>query len=64
MKWGVPSPLPQIPIKTSEKVLFEVKIEKIKSKKNILALMLEGLHFNVLLGISWIKKANAIVNAD
>ena len=26
--------------------------------------MLEGLHFDVLLGMIWIKEANAIVNAN
>ena len=34
-----------------------------KNKKCIPAIVLEGLHFDVLLGMSWIKEANAIVKA-
>ena len=30
---------------------------------SIPALVLEGLHFNVLLGMSWIRETNAIVKA-
>ena len=49
--------------KKFRKFLFGVKIAVGKSKKSIPALVLEGLHFDVLLGMSWNKKATAIVNA-
>ena len=49
--------------KKLRKVLFGVEIAVRKSKKNITALVLEGLHFDMLLGMSWIKEANAMVDA-
>ena len=42
--------------KKLRKVLFGVKIAVGKIKKPIPALVLEGLDFYVLLGMSWIKK--------
>ena len=40
---------------------MEIAVEK--TKRCIPAIVLEGLHFDVLLGMSWIKEANAIVKA-
>ena len=49
--------------KKLRKVLFKIEIAVGKIKKQITALVLEGLHFNVLLEMSWIKEADTIVNA-
>ena len=49
--------------KKLREVLFGVEIAVEKNKKCIPAKVLEGLHFNVLLGMSWIKETNAMVKA-
>ena len=49
--------------KKLRKVLFGVEIAVGKNKRCIPAIVLEGLHFNVLLGMSWIKETNTIVKA-
>ena len=49
--------------KKLRKVLFGVEIAVGKNRKRIPAIVLEGLHFNVLLGMSWIKETNAMVKA-
>ena len=49
--------------KKLRKVLFGVKIAVGKNRKCIPVIVLEGLHFDVLLGMSWIKETNALVKA-
>ena len=44
------------------KVIKEVEIEVGKSKAVVSAIVLEGLHFDVLLGINWLKANGAIID--
>ena len=44
-------------------VLFGVEIAVEKSKRCIPAIVLEGLHFDVLLEMSWVKETNPIFKA-
>ena len=48
--------------KKLRRVLIGVKLI-VEKKVNIPALVLEGLDFDVLLGMSWIKNTNAVVHA-
>ena len=45
-----------------KKVIKEIEIEVWKSKATVPAIILEGLHFDVLLGMNWLKAAGAIIN--
>ena len=49
--------------KKLRKVLFGVEIAVGKRKRSIPAIVLEGLHFDLLLKMSWIKKTNTILFA-
>ena len=44
------------------KIIKEVEIKVGKSKATVPAIILEGLHFNVLLGMNWLKAAGAIID--
>ena len=44
------------------KIIKEVEIEVGKSKATVPAIILEGLHFDVLLGMNWLKAAGAIID--
>ena len=44
------------------KIIKEVEIEVGKSKATVPAIKLEGLHFNVLLGMNWLKAAGATID--
>ena len=50
--------------KKLKKVLFGIKMALGKFKVKLQALALEGLHLCLLLKMSWLKKANAIVHAS
>ena len=50
-------------IKKLIKILFRIKIVVGNNIVRIPAKVLEGLHFDVLLGVSQIKEASAVVNA-
>ena len=43
------------------KVIKEIEIEVGKSKATVPTIILEGLHFDVILGINWLKAAGAII---
>ena len=45
--------------KKLRKVLFGVKITVWRNTVTVLAIVLEGLLFDVLLGVSWLKEAKA-----
>ena len=45
--------------KKLRKVLFGVEVTVGKNTVTVLAIVLEGLHFDVLLGVSWLKEAKA-----
>ena len=44
------------------KIIKEVEIEVGKSRATVPAIILEGLHFDVLLGMNWLKAAGAIID--
>ena len=46
------------------KVVKEIEIEIGKSKATVPAIILEGLHFIVLLGMNWLRAAGAIIDVD
>ena len=45
--------------KKLKKVLFGVKVTVGRNAATVLAIVLEGLHFDVLLGVTWLKEAKA-----
>ena len=48
--------------KKKRKLIFNLKVELGKTNVLISALVLEGLNFDVLLGMSWINKVGASIN--
>lgn len=47
--------------KKLRKVLFGVEVTVGKNTVMVSAIVLEGLHFNVFLGVSWLKEEKAII---